>query len=144
MRNIWDWLIVAGAIGGGVGALATAASVGFGALQLRQRPEVEIEWAFDVDDKPWPQDLVAEIKAGTEFNARVTVRNVGSAVGEATMTNIIVPDCFMLRVSMASGVLVGQPSGNPIAGRHTEGRVNFLAGERRFFPNLHWMQKFTV
>jgi hypothetical protein len=132
-------VIEVAAVVGAVGAAATAASVFYTALQFRHRPEVSISWAFG--GEAWPSDRVVEIAPGTRSEALVAVRNAGDATGEATMTNTIVADVFELTDSVGTP---GQRSGNPIAGRHTEGRVNFLCGERRFFPNMTWINGFTI
>jgi hypothetical protein len=129
---------------GGLGAAATAASGIYTALQYRQRPEVRIEWAFDDDDKPWPADSVTEVPPGRILRVMIAARNVGNAVGEATIINFVAATCFLISHEVKGQRRVGGPSGNPMAGRHTDGRVTFLADERRFFPNMTWMHRFEI
>jgi hypothetical protein len=68
-------------------------------------------------------------------------RNVGDASGESTIVNMVVANVFGLMDDHGNPA---KESGNPIAGKHTNNDVTFLSGERRFFPNMTWMNPCTL
>jgi hypothetical protein len=139
-RDAWDWVVAGAAVAGGAGAVGTAIGVASGALRFRRRPEVRITWATGDDDVPWPKDEVIELVTGCSLEVKVAIRNVGDATGETSISNIVAADCFELRTDKTRG----QASYNPIAGRHTGGRVTFLQAEQRFLTGLTWMQSFEL
>lgn len=138
-RDIWDEVLIGAAIAGGVGAVATASSVIYAALQFRRRPEVRISWA--VGGTLWPHGEAKQLAPGETLDVRVAVRNIGNATGETTITNIIAADCFQLTNNKGEP---GADSGNEIAGRHTGGRVTYLSVQPRFFAAMTLIQDFTL
>lgn len=73
-----------------VGAMATATSVTYGALQLRRRPEVDVMWRFD--DRIWPATEVIIVAAGGSHLITIAVTNVGDAsLSDALFTLAVDP-----------------------------------------------------
>lgn len=135
-----DHILLVAAVVGAIGALATAASVGYAALQLRRRPEVCITWW--VNDVLWPKDKVLEVSQDhPTLKIRIGAHNVGNATGETSMTNFAVPYCC--RLADARGQM-GTESGDNIAGKHTDDKVFFVVAERRFYPGMMWIHDETV
>lgn len=124
---VWATVIAA------LGAVATALSVGFGAIQLRRRPEVEVRWYWD--DDLWDPDDIKSIGPNEGHKLGVVARNVGDATGYTTKMNLIAADVFRLNI----GATLGQPSGNAIAGRHTNNAVTYLARDTIFTINFTWI-----